>query len=237
MLLGRSTAKYWNDFVSLIYPRICSGCGSDVLTDQHLLCWSCLHALPFTNFEHQRNNPVENIFTGRIPIEKASSLLYFGKNSIVQRLIHQLKYKGNKSLGTLLGNMIGEAIRNAGWQEQIDFIVPMPLNKRKEMRRGFNQAGILAAGVSEIISKPVATNAVIRNIFTETQTVKSRTERWKNMEQAFMLTDKNALENKHILLIDDIVTTGATLEACGQILLQAQNTTLSIATLAFASKI
>lgn len=232
-----SIAKYWGDFVSLVYPKTCVGCGSDILNNKQLLCWHCVEQLPVTGFENQRNNLVEDLFAGRMPIEMATSFLFFAKKSLAQRLIHQIKYKGNKELGILLGNMMGKAMMDAGWNHSIDVIIPLPLNKKKEIKRGFNQAALLAAGISEAMNKSIESAAVIRSKFTETQTKKSREGRWENVAEVFELKDKNKLENKHILLVDDVVTTGATLEACGQALLNVSGLKLSIAALAFASKI
>lgn len=232
-----SFVKYWSDFVSLIYPRTCAGCGSDALNSEQILCWYCMDELPFTAFEKQRNNLVENIFSGRISVQMASSFLYFGKESLVQRLIHQVKYKNNKELGVLLGRMMGKAMVDAGWADTIDIIIPLPLNKRKEIKRGFNQAALLATGIGEMMNKSVNTTALIRTKFTETQTRKGRQERWENVDDVFNLKDNYIFQNKHVLLVDDVVTTGATLEAGGQALLKMPGLKLSIATLAFASKI
>ena len=229
--------KYWNDFVSIFYPRTCLGCGGDGLDAEQMICWSCINQLPVTGFEKQPNNLVADLFTGRIPVQMATGFLFFGKESLVQHLIHRVKYKGNRELGILLGNMIGKAMLDAGWQDFIDVVVPLPLNNKKQAKRGFNQAELLAKGISEIMNLPMEPVAVIRSKYTETQTKKSREQRWQNVAEVFDLLDNHALDNKHVLLVDDVVTTGATLEACGQVLLQTPGLKLSIATLAFASKI
>lgn len=229
--------QYWNDFISLAYPHNCSGCGIDLANINQLLCWSCINALPLTDFEKKENNLVENLFIGRIKIKKATSLLYFGKDSLTQQLIHQIKYKNNKSLGIELGKMMGQIMLSSHRYNDIDVIVPLPLNKKKETLRGYNQAAILSLGIGEILQKPVESVAIIRTKFTETQTKKSRVQRWKNVEEVFELNNTAALENKNVLLVDDVVTTGATLEACGHALLKANGIQLSFATLAFASKI
>ncbi len=228
--------NYFHGFLSLIYPHNCAGCGSDVLGKSHLLCWDCLNHLPLTGFEQQPTNLVSQLFAGRIPIENATAFVFFSKDSKVQHLIHQVKYKGNKDLGRYLGTLMGHAIQQANWNE-IDIIIPVPLNKKKLAKRGFNQAKILADGISEILQKPVAEVAVVRTKFTETQTRKSRINRWQNVEDVFDLGNIDGLENKRILLVDDVVTTGATLEACGQILLKIPSLKLSIGALAYASKL
>ncbi|MES2772954.1 MAG: ComF family protein [Bacteroidota bacterium] len=229
--------KYLNDFAALIYPRTCVACGSDVLDAAQMICWGCINELPLTGFEKHPHNLVADLFTGRLPVERASSFLFFGKESIVQHLIHRLKYKGNIDLGILLGQMMGKAMVEAGWQQWVDVIVPLPLNSRKQAKRGFNQAEILAKGIAATMNRPMEPVAVIRSKFTETQTRKSREERWENVAEVFDLLDNHSLDSKHVLLVDDVVTTGATLEACGQVLLKTPGLKLSIATLAFASKI
>jgi len=229
--------KYWNDFFSLIYPQTCMGCGSDNLGDKQVLCWPCTTELPLTFFEKHRGNLVEELFVGRIPLQMASAYFYFSKSSIIQHLIHKVKYKGNRELGVHLGAMMGQAMLEAGWNETIDMVIPLPLNKKKEIKRGFNQAALLAKGISQTLGKPMADVAVARIKYTETQTKKSREQRWENVADVFGLMDNHDLENKHVLLVDDVVTTGATLEACGQVLIKIPGLKLSMATLAFASKI
>ena len=229
--------RYLKDFGALLYPRTCVACGSDGLETNQLICWSCISQLPLTNFEKQPDNMVADLFTGRISVQLATAFLFFGKESLVQHLIHRFKYKANLDLGVLLGKMMGKSMLEAGWQDAIDVIVPLPLNKKKQAKRGFNQAEILAKGIGEAMNKPVEPVAVIRSKFTETQTRKSRADRWQNVAEVFDLLDNHTLDNKHVLLVDDVVTTGATLEACGQVLLQTPGLKLSIATFAFASKI
>lgn len=180
------------------------------------------------------NNPLEKKFWGRLALTSAMSELYFSKNSIVQNMIHEFKYRGNKKAGHYFGNLIGRSLRNSN-RFNIDAIVPLPLFIRKEKMRGFNQAEILCHGIAEILCKPVIAKNVTRRIFTESQTKKHREERWKNVEGIFYINDPKSLEGKHILLVDDVVTTGATLEACGSEILKIPGATLSVATLAIAS--
>lgn len=234
--MAHTVTNYFQDFLSIIYPHNCAACGADVLGKRHLLCWNCLKSLPLTGFETQPTNLVSQLFVGRMPVEMASALLFFSKDSKVQHLIHQVKYKGKKDLGHYLGTLMGHAILQAHWGE-LDFIVPVPLNKKKAAKRGFNQAKILADGISEVMQKPVAEVALVRSKFTETQTHKNRMSRWQNVEDVFELGDTKGFENKRVLLVDDVVTTGATLEACGQKLLQINGLRLKVAALAYASKL
>jgi len=220
----------------VVFPHVCDGCGSDLLNIESRLCIRCLSSLPETNFEIHPNNPVEKDFWGRLPIINASAHLYFTKESLVQHLMHQLKYKGNKDLGLQLGRLMGNVLKNANRFNKIEALVPLPLFPSKEKRRGYNQATIICEGMAEILSLPVLNNVITRPHHTETQTKKGRIERWKNIEGKFQLIDPQAIQNKHLLLVDDVITTGATLEACGNELLIADNVKLSVATLCLASR-
>jgi ComF family protein len=221
------------DTAWLFYPHICAGCGSNALDEKQILCFQCHTALPFTGFEHHPDNPVEKIFWGRLPVRAAMSLFYFNKGSSVQHLLHHLKYKGKKQVGHVLGGMIGEKLINAERFRHVDALIPLPLSEKKFKQRGYNQATAIAEGISLQLKIPVIENAVVRTKATESQTHKNRIERWENMKDVFMLTNPVALMNKSILLIDDVITTGATLEACGHALLTARNITLNIASVAY----
>lgn len=224
------------DFMHIFFPHVCPGCGNDGIGKDAVLCIQCLEMLPVTNFYRHGENLVEKIFRGRIPVEAAGSFLYFSKDSLVQRLLHQLKYRGNVKLGYVLGRMMGEELKKSALFETADVLVPLPLYASKEKKRGYNQATVLCTGISAAMNIPVCEDAVSKMHYTETQTQKNRIERWQNMEGGFMLTKPERIHNKHVLLIDDVITTGATLEACGYELLQATNVHLSIATLAYTVK-
>lgn len=217
----------------LFYPHTCIGCGSDVINDENFLCLQCINELPHTNFAIHKNNPVEKLFWGRIALSSAMSEFYFSKGSIVQNMIHEFKYRGNKKAGHYFGKLMGKSLLESD-RFNVNIIVPLPLFEKKEKLRGFNQAEILCNGISEIINKPVIRKNVIRKIFTETQTKKHRLERWKNVEGIFFVKDPEELEGKHILLVDDVITTGATIDACGSEILKIKNATLSVASFAIA---
>lgn len=223
-----------NSLIHLAFPHLCAGCGSDILTREHLLCLDCLSSLPQTSFHLHPNNPVEKLFWGRLPLTSATAQYYFTKQSVMQRLMHELKYKGNKEAGWYLGRLMGQQLHASNRFRQIDALIPLPLFPTKEHQRGYNQATLLCEGISRETGKPVLKNAVARTQHTESQTKKTRVERWQNMEGRFEVHDAGAIQGKHLLLVDDVVTTGATLEACGQELLQAPDVRLSIATLCFA---
>ena len=225
-----------DSFFHVIFPHVCDGCGSDLLNIESRLCIRCFASLPETNFEDHPNNPVEKIFWGRLPIVEASSQFYFTKESLMQHLMHQFKYKGNKELGMQLGTMMGNSLKSSKRFKEIDALVPLPLFPSKEKKRGYNQATVLCEGIAEMFHLPVLTNVIARPQLTETQTKKGRIERWRNIEGKFQLLNEAAIQNKHLLLIDDVVTTGATLEACANELFKAVNVKLSVATLCVASR-
>ena len=222
------------DTIHLFYPHNCTGCASDLLPKNELLCARCLHQLPHTGFENEKNNPVENIFIGRIPLHAAYSEFYFSKGQLIQHLIHQLKYKKDKEIGFYLGEIMGLHLLKSERFKNIDYLIPLPLYPDKEFKRGYNQAEVICDGISKGLQVPVQSKNIIRHRFTETQTKKHRTERWKNVSGSFAIKDENKLINKHILLVDDVITTGATLEACCEILKKISGIKISIATLAFA---
>ena len=230
------TTNILSPLAHLFYPHICTGCGSDLVEEDNLLCLKCINDLPHTNFAMHAGNPVEKIFWGRLPLRAATSEFYFAKGTLIQTLIHEFKYKGNMDVGRYLGSMIGNSLLSNDRFKQIDALVPLPLFADKEFKRGYNQAAILCNGISEVTNVPVLINNVVRKRFTETQTKKHRTERWENVATSFLVSNPKELKNKHVLLVDDVVTTGATLEACGAEIVKVEGTQLSIATLAFASK-
>lgn len=218
----------------LFFPHICIGCGTDILPRESLLCVKCITDLPETNFHPYNDNPIEKIFWGRLPLLYATSHFYFTKGGVMQYLMHQLKYKGNKELGLQLGKMMGAHLQDTERFNNIDVLIPIPLFSVKEKHRGYNQSTIICNGMAEIIHVPILQDVVIRTHNTETQTKKSRTERWQNMDGVFQLVNGQAIAGKHVLLVDDVVTTGATLEACASELLKAGCSSISIATLCYA---
>ncbi|MEO7923706.1 MAG: ComF family protein [Chitinophagaceae bacterium] len=224
-----------DSFLHLLFPHVCTGCGSDILKPNSLLCMRCINALPETNFELFPANPVAKIFWGRLPLVAATAQFYFTKESLMQHLMHQFKYKGNKDLGLQLGRMMGDQLRRSG-RFEVDALVPLPLFAARERKRGYNQASILCLGMSETMRLPVLEKAIIRTQHTETQTRKGRIERWENIEGKFLLRDADAIRYKHLLLVDDVVTTGATLEACGMELLKGEHVQLSLATFCVAAR-
>lgn len=223
-----------NSFTHIFFPHICIGCGTDLISDNQLLCMHCINKLPETHFELYKDNPVEKIFWGRASIKSASAQYYFTKNSILQQLLHQLKYKGKKEIGTYFGVLMGESISDSQRFQNIDAIVPLPLFASREKKRGYNQATVIAEGISSVMNLPVLRNCIERISATETQTQKNRIERWQNISGRFRLKNKEDVLGKHILLVDDVITTGATLDACANEFLREENIDVSVLTLAYA---
>lgn len=223
--------KATEGLLHLFFPHLCSGCGNDALPKEHLLCLECLNRLPETGFEQITGNPVEKVFYGRLPVQAATAFLYFSKNALVQHLLHRLKYGGSPELGEYLGNLLGIGMKKSARFEHAEAMVPVPLNAARLKKRGYNQAEAICKGISNAMGIPVITDALTRKKPSETQTRKTRTQRWENMKEIFMLENPGSLYGKNILLVDDVVTTGATLEACGRELVQAGN--LNIACLAY----
>lgn len=224
---------YTKDIMHLFFPHYCEGCCSDVVEEKQLLCLKCLSSLPETNFFDSPGNPVEKTFYGRAEIRSAGAAYYFTKDSLIQHLITQLKYHGNKEIGIYLGRLTALQLSKSNRFNAIDYIIPLPLNQKKLQQRGYNQAALICEGMSSILDIPVLHKAVDRKLFTETQTKKDRVSRWQSMQDVFEVKSTASLENKHVLLVDDIITTGATLEACGATLLKVPELKLSIATVAW----
>ena len=226
-----------NDFISLIYPKTCMACGKSLYKNEDCLCTYCLYHLPKTNFHLEKDNEVERVFWGRVRIESAASFLYFSKGGKVQKIMHKLKYKGRQEIGVFLGEQYGLELLNSDTFKNIDIIIPVPLHKMKLKKRGYNQSEKFAEGLSLSMKKPVSTDNLYRKIFSETQTKKTRYKRWQNVESIFDIKNPELLKSKHILLVDDVITTGATMEACVNVLKKVPEIKISIASIAYASNL
>ena len=226
-----------DSLLQIFYPHVCAGCGSDAVTAESQLCVKCIYQLPVTGFEKHSDNPIEKMLSGRVRFQNATAQLYFTKESLIQKLMHQFKYRGNKELGRQLGVMMGAHLKESKRFDEIEALVPLPLFENKEYKRGFNQSKILCEGIAEVMNVKIVDDAIIRPMATETQTKKNRVERWKNMEGKFYLQKGNKISQKHVLLVDDVITTGATIESCANTLLEPGDVRVSIASLCFASNI
>jgi ComF family protein len=225
---------YLADFMALFFPQLCAACMESLVANEYIICTSCLYNLPFTNFHLTADNIVARQFWGKIKLEAAYALYYFNKGGKIQNLMHQFKYKGVNQIGNILGNIAGEQLIQNDLFKTVDFIIPVPLHKKRLKQRGYNQSACFAEGLAQRLKVAVELHNLVREIPTETQTRKSRFARFENMQDVFFITSPEKLANKHILLVDDIVTTGSTLEACGLALLKIEGLKLSVATIAYA---
>jgi ComF family protein len=220
------------NFLSLFYPELCIICGEPLVENEKYFCFACFLKLPKTNYHLIPDNPAIDRLAGKISLVKASSYLYYNKGGIAQKLIAEIKYKGNRNLGEWIGMYIAKDVLSSGFFQTIDCLVPIPLHRSKENKRGFNQAEKIAKGVSIVTKIPVETNNVLRKEANTTQTRKGVFDRWVNTRNLFYLKNPEKFNGKHILLIDDVLTTGSTLEAVVQSLPDSQHVRVSILTLA-----
>ena len=226
--------NYLADFVALLFPELCPACGESLIANERIICTDCLYHLPQTNFHLQADNIVARQFWGKIKLEGAYALYFFAKGGRIQNLMHHFKYKGMQKIGNLLGNIAGGQLAKSAVFNTVDVIIPVPLHKNRLKERGYNQSACFAEGLAQKLNADVQIDNLVRLKATETQTHKSRFLRFENMQEVFTINDPESLKNKHVLLVDDVVTTGATLEACGIELLKIEGLRLSIATIAYA---
>ena len=220
------------DFFGLFFPRTCSICGEVLVGGEHEICMSCLLSLPEAETAKSDDNFVKRRFVGRIPVEHATALLIFSRKSKAQRLLHQIKYMGNTDLAVTMGRQMGLLLAENRLYDDIDLLVPVPLHRRKERQRGYNQSLLLCQGIAQTFPRPIADGNLRRIKHTESQTHKNRVQRLENMKEVFSLDNPDAFRGKHLLLIDDVITTGATTEACWNALKTAAPLRISIAALA-----
>jgi ComF family protein len=225
----------WNDFWYLFYPKICDACGQSLRQQEEILCTSCLVKLPRTNYHKDSENELAQVFWGRIQTQNVTALMHFVKASPYRKLIHKLKYQNRPEIGVFLGKELGSQLKTEKSFQNIDFVVPVPLHPDRLKTRGYNQSEMIAQGISQQMKIPVNFTNLYRAKFTSTQTKKGRFDRWENVSEVFQVHDENVFLNKHILLVDDVITTGATIEACAQRLLKIEGVKISIASLGFAS--
>ncbi|TLX77780.1 ComF family protein [Labilibacter sediminis] len=226
---------YLSDFFNLFFPKICLICSRALHMHEKHICKLCERALPRSYFHMANHNPVEKLFWGRVNIEKASSYLLYTKESKVKNILHSLKYRQQKELGYELGKIYARDLSEVNYFKNLDFIVPVPLHPRKFKERGYNQSEWIAKGLSEVLSVPLKTDLLFKSYHTSTQTRKGRYQRWENVEDVFNIVSGEKFEGCNILLVDDVLTTGATLEACAKKLKSIKDIKINVATLAYAS--
>jgi ComF family protein len=224
----------WDDLLSLLFPRLCYACGNHLLRNEKVICTECYILIPRTGYHLQEENPVEQLFWGRCKLERAAAFSYYTRESRIRSLIHNLKYKGVREIGFELGRIYGLTLSGSGFLEGIDLIVPVPLHDSKKRARGFNQSDLISYGLSEVTGLPVGFSILERVSGSATQTRRSRYERWVNVEGIFSVTDTSSVRGKHILLVDDVITTGSTIESCTLELLRTKGVKVSAVALAVA---
>jgi len=222
----------FDDFLSLLYPRICYACGKSLYKYEECLCTYCRYHLPLTNFHLKEENPVSRLFWGRVQLNAAAAYYFYNKGTKVQHLIHQLKYKGHKDIGVYIGKLYGKELKKTALFSTVDFVIPVPLHRKREQKRGYNQSLVFAQGIAESLNAKCDNKTLVRIYSSETQTKKSRFARWENVKEIFSITDKTTFADKHVLIVDDVITTGATIEACAQTLKDIEGITISVAALA-----
>ena len=220
--------------LNLFFPAVCEACNSVLSDNEAVVCTFCRHELPITNFHFDKSETVNNIVFGRVKLENATALLHFSKKGIVQQLLHNLKYRGHEQISGFLGRWLGAELKTIEAYQSIDVVIPVPLFKTKLRKRGYNQVAEFGKEIAKALNADYNDTVLVKTKSTKTQVFKGRLTRWNDDGALFSITEKESLEGKHILLVDDIITTGATVEACASVLLKIDNIKLSLATMAIA---
>lgn len=228
MIHVKAVISWVASFIDLFYPNVCAACGNSLLLQEPVICMSCRLNLPETGFYKEPDNKVAQIFWGRISFVHCSSFLHYRKGNNVQKLIHQLKYKGRKDIGEYLGQLFGRRLLHVDDLSDVDIIVPVPLHPVKERKRGYNQSEFIAKGISAATGFVVDADIINRQEYDESQTKKDRYSRWENVQGRFVLKESAKVQNKHILIVDDVITSGSTAESVAAAFENAENTKLSI---------
>lgn len=221
----------FREFSYLFFPDSCVVCGVKLLSPEECICLGCISKLPKTNNFKEEGNAAEMLMAGRLPFERIASFCVYSKGGMLPPLVYRLKYHHKKEIGVLLGRIYGKDLKGSDFIRSVDVIVPVPLHPKKEKERGYNQAEMIAAGLSLATAIPMSTGNLIRSVYNPTQTKRTKTQRWENVKGVFSVKHPPEFEDKHILLVDDVITTGSTLEACGLALQECKNIKISIVTL------
>ncbi|MBP2831324.1 ComF family protein [Aquimarina sp. U1-2] len=220
------------DLAYLFYPIHCAACNNALYRNEKLLCTTCRHELPLGNFHTINAKKIEKVFYGRVKIENAASLFIFEKGSLVQNLIHNLKYKGREEIGEELGKWLGEKLYTNKNYHEIDAVIPVPLHKKRLRERGYNQVEKFGKEIAKKLKTAYIDTVLKKNTYHKKQSKHNKSTRWANTSETFDLQNTSLLENKHILVVDDIITTGATIESCIELLSSIPNVKISVATMA-----
>lgn len=231
--INRKFHFYKEALLHMLFPSLCYGCEENSVNIDEMICINCRLHLPFTSFENIQNNNVEKLFWGRVPLQFASSTFYYVEKTAIQNIIHQIKYHHAEDLGIEMGKMMGRQLKEVFERSSIDCCIPMPLHPSKEKKRGYNQASLLCKGIRETTPIDFNEDLLERKIATGTQTKKTRIARWENVSSVFEVNNPSMIQNKNIVLVDDVITTGASMEACARILLDNGAKTVAIVSLAY----
>lgn len=223
-----------DDFISLLFPRVCQGCGDILVRNEEIVCLGCLSDMAYTNYHLEPGNALEKELWGRCYVERAAAMCYYRRGSRIQKMIHRLKYYGVRNIGNYLGRMYGRKLAESAFTEDVDLVIPVPLHPSKIRKRGFNQSEIIARGLAVELNLPVEPGMLKRITKSATQTRKSRVERWENVEGIFSIKKPELLEGKHILIVDDVITTGSTIESCVNSLKNIEGVKVTVVALATA---
>ena len=230
----RDTIYYYKEaLLHQLFPSLCFGCEENDVAVDEMICIKCQLSLPYTSFETMRDNTVEKLFWGRVSLSFATSTFYYAEKTAIQNIIHHIKYRDEKDLGILMGRKMGEGLQDLFNEYDINLVVPMPLHPSKEKKRGYNQATLLCEGIHQVTGMLYDDEILERNFPTSTQTKKSRTERWNNVATVFSVNNPSLIQNKNIVLVDDVITTGASMEACARVLLDNGAKSIAIVSLAY----
>lgn len=220
--------KIFHNLLSLFFPDLCLACNTRLGENEAHICLECLTLLPKTNYHLQEDNRLESFFAGRFPFRRIAAYAYFVKDGSIQRIIHELKYKRNPKVGHFIGQLCGDNLRGSSFISDIDVIIPVPLHPKRQKQRGYNQSTEICKGMAQILNIPIDNTSLIRTVNNPSQAKSSRFDRWQNVEGIFSVQDGESLHEKHILLVDDVITTGSTLEACARELIGSTNCSVSI---------
>ncbi len=224
-----------HDFIALVYPRNCVACGNSLYKHEEQICNYCYLNLPKSHFHKGVQNPVATLFYGRVKLEFASSFYIFQKKGSIQKIMHAVKYRSNKDLAALVGKWYAEDLKEHPIVKDTHCVIPVPLHVKKLKQRGYNQSEEFAKGLALGLNIETNTTTLQRAEFTQTQTRKTKYERWENVEEVFEVKEYESLKNKHVILVDDVITTGATIEACCAKLQQIEGIKISVLSIAYAS--
>lgn len=220
--------------IDLLFPKVCFACNKLLHDNEHYACTNCRHELPVTNFHFNNDDSVKKVLYGRVQVELATALLRFEKKGVTQNLLHNLKYKGYEDIGHFLGAWLGAELKTLPTYQTIDMVIPVPLHKKKQHKRGFNQVTKFGQAIAKNLDAKYVDDVLIKTSNTSSQVTKNRWTRWLSNTEIFQAVNTDKIQNKHILIVDDIITTGATLEACANILRKSSTIKISIATMAIA---